>query len=44
LVKDVIAYVSTWEEESLKHLPAILDARSRHAIRSCMGGSTPLMH
>ena len=27
-VKDVIAHVTTWEEEALKHLPAILDGEA----------------
>jgi uncharacterized protein YecT (DUF1311 family) len=26
-VRDIIAHVTTWEEESLKHLPAILEGR-----------------
>jgi hypothetical protein len=26
-VRDIIAHVTTWEEEALKHLPAILEGR-----------------
>jgi hypothetical protein len=26
-VKDIIAHVTTWEEEALKHLPGILEGR-----------------
>ena len=37
-VKDVIAHVTTWEEEALKHLPAILDGRKPPRYSVAYGG------
>ena len=42
-VKDLIAHVSWWEEESLKHLPHILTPKVKHAqqqgiLRSLLAG------
>jgi hypothetical protein len=33
-VKDIVAHVTTWEEEALKHLPAVLEGRRppRYAV------------
>jgi hypothetical protein len=37
-VKDVIAHVTTWEEEALKHLPAILDGQKPPRYSVVYGG------
>jgi Mycothiol maleylpyruvate isomerase N-terminal domain len=42
-IRDIIAHVTTWEEEALNHLPAVLAARGRHGTPSRMAASTPLM-
>jgi hypothetical protein len=37
-VKDIIAHVTTWEEEALKHLPAILEGRKPPRYSVVYGG------
>jgi hypothetical protein len=37
-VKDIIAHVTTWEEEALKHLPAILEGRRPPLYSVTYGG------
>jgi len=37
-VRDIIAHVTTWEEEALKHLPAILDGRKPPRYSVTYGG------
>jgi hypothetical protein len=37
-VKDIIAHVTTWEEEALKHLPAILEGRRPPRYSVVYGG------
>lgn len=37
-VRDIIAHVTTWEEEALKHLPAILDGRRPPRYSVTYGG------
>jgi hypothetical protein len=37
-VKDIIAHVTTWEEEALKHLPAILENRRPPRYSVTYGG------
>jgi hypothetical protein len=37
-VKDIIAHVTTWEEEALKHLPAILEGRKPPRYSIVYGG------
>jgi hypothetical protein len=37
-VRDIIAHVTTWEEEALKHLPSILDGRKPPRYSVTYGG------
>jgi hypothetical protein len=37
-VRDIIAHVTTWEEEALKHLPAVLDGRRPPRYSVTYGG------
>src|SRR5436190_6492779 len=37
-VRDIIAHVTTWEEEALKHLPAILEGRKPPRYSITYGG------
>jgi hypothetical protein len=37
-VRDIIAHVTTWEEEALRHLPAILDGRRPPRYSATYGG------
>jgi hypothetical protein len=37
-VKDIIAHVTTWEEEALKHLPAVLEGRRPPRYSVVYGG------
>ena len=37
-VRDIIAHVTTWEEEALKHLPAILEGRRPPRYSVTYGG------
>jgi hypothetical protein len=37
-VRDIIAHVTTWEEEALKHLPAILEGRRPPRYSVAYGG------
>jgi hypothetical protein len=37
-IKDIIAHVTTWEEEALKHLPAILEDRKPPRYSVVYGG------
>jgi hypothetical protein len=37
-VRDIIAHVTTWEEEALKHLPAILEGRTPPRYSATYGG------
>ena len=37
-VKDIIAHVTTWEEEALKHLPAVLEGRRPPRYSVAYGG------
>jgi len=37
-VRDIIAHVTTWEEEALKHLPAILEGRKPPLYSATYGG------
>ncbi len=37
-VKDIIAHVTVWEEEALKHLPAILQGRTPPRYSAAYGG------
>jgi hypothetical protein len=37
-VRDIIAHVTTWEEEALKHLPAILEGRKPPRYSVTYGG------
>ena len=37
-VRDIIAHVTTWEEEALKHLPALLDGRTPPRYSTTYGG------
>ena len=37
-VRDIIAHVTTWEEEALKHLPAILEGRTPPRYSVTYGG------
>ena len=39
-VKDIIAHVTTWEEEALKHLPAVLAGRKPPRYSVTHGGIT----
>lgn len=37
-VRDIIAHVTTWEEEALKHVPAVLDGRRPPRYSTVYGG------
>jgi hypothetical protein len=37
-VRDIIAHVTTWEEEALKHLPALLEGRTPPRYSTTYGG------
>jgi hypothetical protein len=37
-VRDIIAHVTTWEEEALKHLPAVLQGRTPPRYSTLYGG------
>src|SRR5204862_3762512 len=37
-IRDIIAHVTTWEEEALKHLPAVLDGRRPPRYSVTYGG------
>ena len=37
-VRDIIAHVTTWEEEALKHLPAVLEGRTPPRYSTLYGG------
>ena len=37
-VKDIVAHVTTWEEEALKHLPAVLEGRKPPRYSVIYGG------
>ncbi len=37
-VKDIIAHVTTWEEEALKHLPSILEGKRPPRYKDMYGG------
>jgi hypothetical protein len=37
-VRDIVAHVTTWEEEALKHLPAILEGRTPPRYSVTYGG------
>ena len=39
-VKDILAHVTTWEAESLTHLPVIAAGEKTRAIAGCMAAST----
>jgi len=40
-VRDIIAHVTTWDEEALKHLPLILKGANRRGILSRTVASMP---
>ena len=40
-VKDILAHVSTWEEEALKYLPVILQGKTPPRYRNLYGGIDP---
>jgi len=40
-VRDILAHVTAWEQEVLKHLPTILKAANRRDTPSHTAGSTP---
>jgi hypothetical protein len=40
-VKDIVAHVTTWEEETIEHLPAILAGRRPPTYAAAFGGIDP---
>ena len=40
-VKDILAHVTTWEEEALKYLPVILQGKTPPRYRNLYGGIDP---